>query len=77
MLGQPRIKTLDWLILSKLDRIGSNVGANPTNRVVELLVQLLSPGQHLLKELDQGVVVGPFHGRTFKPESGLQSPAGR
>ena len=57
MLGQPRIKTLDWLILSKLDRIGSNVGANPTNRVVQLLVQLLSPGQHLLEELDQGVVV--------------------
>ena len=57
MLGQPRIKTLDWLIPSKLDRIGSNVGVNPTNRVVLLLVQLFSPGQDLLEELDQGVAV--------------------
>ena len=45
------------LILSKLNRIGSNVGVNPTNRVVLLLVQLFSPGQDLLEEVDQGVVV--------------------
>ena len=31
--------------------------ANPSNRVVQFLVHLLSPGQHLLEELDQGVLV--------------------
>ena len=39
------------------DGIGYNVDVSPTNKASLQLVQLLSPGQKLLEELDQAVVV--------------------
>ena len=41
----------------RTDRIGYNVGVSPTNRASLQLVQLLSPGQNLLEELDKAVIV--------------------